>query len=100
MTPQLFASFTFSNMFNILAKFIPMLIPLFRKTSAIAVATLILGHSQKGWILNLIKVIRKPNRKNLEMETYTPLPNNIIGQSQWTLQVSLKLGTGAKLCVI
>jgi hypothetical protein len=47
-----------------------------------------------------IKVIRKPSRKNLETETYTPPPDNIIGQFQRTLKVSLKLGTGAKLCTI
>jgi hypothetical protein len=35
MTPQLFASSIFSNILNILAKFIPTLIPLFRKMSAI-----------------------------------------------------------------
>jgi hypothetical protein len=47
-----------------------------------------------------IKVIRKQSRKNVETETYTPPPNNIIGQFQRTLKVSLKLGTRAKLCAI
>jgi hypothetical protein len=41
MTPQLLASSICSNILNILNKFLPMLIPLFPKTLAIAVITLI-----------------------------------------------------------
>src|SRR6266481_2891719 len=41
MTPRLFTSSILSNIFIIFANFLPTLIPFFRKTSAIAVATLV-----------------------------------------------------------
>jgi hypothetical protein len=46
------------------------------------------------------KIIRKQSKQNLETKTYTPPPDNVISQFQWTLKVNLKLSTGAKLCVI